>query len=339
MLENLENLSRLSGVSGRETAVRNHIISLISEFADEVATDNAGSVIALKRGAREAEKRLMVLAHMDESGLIVTNICDDGLLKFETVGKTDPKALCGKTVIVGESKVPGVVGLTPLHLCSSEERSKYPAVEDMYIDIGALSAQEAEMAVSPGDVCVFDTSFEMFGEGKLKGRAVDGRAGCAVLIELMKQEYMTDVYFVFAASENTGHRGAACASFSVEPHYAVVISSVTAADIPSVAEDAKICRLEGGAVLSFMDKRTVYDRELLVRAQEICKQNEINFQIKQTFTEGSEAGVIQTSRAGVRVLPVGLPCRYMHTPAAMIALSDLQAVFRLVYEMTTTLCL
>ena len=339
MLDNLENLSRLSGVSGRETAVRNHIISLISEFADEVTVDNAGSVIALKRGAREAEKRLMVLAHMDESGLIVTRICEDGLLRFETVGKVDTKALCGKTVIVGESKVPGVVGVVPLHLCSSEERSKYPETDGMYIDIGASSAQEAERAVSPGDVCVFDTSCELFGEGMVKGRAVDGRAGCAVLIELMKQEYMTDVYFVFAAAENTGHRGAACAAFSVEPHYAVVINSVCAADIPGVAEDAKICRLGGGAVLSFMDKRTVYDRELLVRAQELCKQNDIKFQIKQTFTDGSEAGIIQTSRAGVRGFPVGLPCRYMNSPAAMIAREDVQSVFRLVYEMTTTLCL
>lgn len=339
MLDNLENLSRLSGVSGRETAVRNHIISLISEYADEVTTDNAGSIIALKRGARESEERIMILAHMDESGLIITHICEDGLLKFETVGKTDAGSLCGKTVIVGEGKIPGVVGVTPLHLCSSEERSRYPAAEGMYIDIGASSAQEAEMAVSPGDVCVFDTSFEIFGEGKIKGRAVDGRAGCAVLIELMKQEYMTDVYFVFAAAENTGHRGAACAAFSVEPHYAIVINSVCAADIPSVAEDSKICRLGGGAVFSFMDKRTVYDRELLVRAQELCKQNDIKFQIKQTFTEGSEAGIIQTSRAGVRVFPVGLPCRYMHSPAAMIAESDLKDVLRIVYEMTTTLCL
>lgn len=339
MLENLETLSRLAGVSGRETAVRDYIISLISEYADEVTTDNAGSVIALKRGARESEKRLMILAHIDESGLIVTHICEDGLLKFETVGSTDTKALCGKTVIVGEGRIPGVVGTVPLHLCSSEERSKYPAAESMYIDIGASSAKEAEMAVSPGDVCVFDTSFEIFGEAKIKGRAVDGRAGCAVLIELMKQEYMTDVYFVFAAGENMGHRGAACAAFGVEPHYAIVINSVCAADIPTVAEDAKICRLGGGAVLSFMDKRTVYDRELLVRAQEICKQSDIKFQIKQTFTEGSEAGIIQTSRAGVRVMPVGLPCRYMHTPAAMIAQADVQAVFRLVYELAGALTL
>lgn len=339
MLENLENLSRIPAVSGRETAVRNYIISLVSDFADEVTVDSAGSVIALKRGAREAEKRIMVLAHMDESGLIVTRICDDGLLKFEPVGHTDTKALCGKTVIVGEGRIPGVIGMVPLHLCSSEERGKYPEPDSMYIDIGASSAEEAEMAVSPGDVCIFDTSYETFGEGMIKGRAVDGRAGCAVLIELMKQEYMTDVYFVFAACENTGHRGAVCASFSVEPHYAITVNSVCAADIPSVAEDAKICRLGGGAVLSFMDKRTVYDRELLLRAQELCRENEIKFQIKQTFTDGSEAGLIQTSRAGVRVFPVGLPCRYMNSPAAMIAHADMQAVFGLVYEMITTLCL
>jgi len=339
MLNNLEKLSMLPGVSGRETAVREYILEQISELADEVTVDATGSIIAVKRGAREADRRVMLSAHMDEVGLIITNIGSDGLLKFDTVGGIDPRVICGRTVLVGLGAVPGVIGVTPIHLAKGDSRDKCPKADEMYIDIGASSKSEAETMVSPGDVCIFDTAFERFGDGKLKGKAIDDRAGCAILIELMKQEYLCDVWFAFTTMEEVGLRGAGCAAYTVAPDYAIVVESTTAADVPGVDEDSRVCRVGGGAVVGFMDRRTIYDRELFDRSLELAREKAINVQVKQAVAGGNDAGAIQAVRSGVRTLAVSLPCRYLHAPAAVIAEADFNAAYELVYELLVSLCM
>lgn len=339
MLTNLEKLSLLPGVSGRETAVRDYILSQISDLADEITVDAAGSIIAVKRGAREATERIMLSAHMDEVGLIITHICSDGLLKFDTVGGIDPRVICGRSVLVGLGSVPGVIGVTPVHLTQGDGRSKCPSVDAMYIDIGASSKEEAELVVSPGDVCLFDTPFETLGDGRIKGKALDDRAGCAILIELMKQEYLCDVWFAFTTMEEVGLRGAACAAFTVAPTYAIVVESTTAADIPGVDEGSQVCHVGGGAVVGFMDRRTIYDHGLYTRSLEIASEKAISVQIKQAVAGGNDAGAIQVAGAGARTLAVSLPCRYLHAPAAVIAESDFRAVYELVYELLVSLCM
>lgn len=339
MLNNLEKLSMLPGVSGRENAVRDYILAQISDLADEVTVDATGSVIAVKRGAREADQRIMLSAHMDEVGLIVTHIGSDGLLKFAAVGGIDPRVICGRTVLVGMGAVPGVIGITPIHLSHGDSRGKCPDIDSMYIDIGAASREEAEMVVSPGDVCLFDTAFERLGDGRLKGKAIDDRAGCAILIELMKQEYLCDVWFAFTTMEEVGLRGAGCAAYTIDPDYAIVVESTTAADIPGVDEDSQVCHVGGGAVVGFMDRRTIYDRELFDRSLEIAREKAINVQVKQAVAGGNDAGAIQVTRSGVRTLAVSLPCRYLHAPAAVIAEADFNAAYELVYELLVSLCM
>ncbi len=339
MLSNLEKLSLLPGVSGRETAVRDYILSQISDLADEVSVDATGSIIAVKRGAREASSRIMLSAHMDEVGLIITHICSDGLLKFDTVGGIDPRVICGRTVLVGMAAVPGVIGITPIHLTSGDGKGKCPTADAMYIDIGAASKEEAELVVSPGDVCLFDTAFELIGDGRIKGKAIDDRAGCAILIELMKQEYLCDVWFAFTTMEEVGLRGAACAAYTVAPDYAIVVEATTAADIPGVGEGAQVCHVGGGAVVGFMDRRTIYDHELFTRSLELARQKAISVQVKQAVAGGNDAGAIQVAGSGVRTLAVSLPCRYLHAPAAVIAEADFRAVYELVYELLCSLCM
>lgn len=339
MLNDLEKLSMLPGVSGREHTVREYILSSISELADEITVDSTGSILALKRGAREPEHPLMIAAHMDEVGFIITHICEDGLLKLAAVGGIDPRVVCGRTVLVGEARIPGVIGIEPIHLVDADARAKCPGIDGMFIDIGASSREEAEAIVTPGDVCVFDTAFEPFGDGLLKGKALDDRAGCAVLIELMKQEYLTDVWFAFTTMEEVGLRGAGCAAFTVAPEYAIVVEATTAADIAGVDADSQVCRVGEGAVIGFMDRRTIYDRGLFGRALELGREKGIAVQVKQAVAGGNDAGAIHTSRGGVRTLAVSLPCRYLHAPASVIAEADMKSVYDLVYELTVSLCM
>ncbi len=337
MIKNLEKLSNLPGVSGNEDAVRSYILEKIEGLADEVSVDNTGSVIAVKKGSSPTKRRLMVCAHMDEVGLIITSVSEDGLLHFATVGGIDPAVLCGRTVLVGSTRITGVIGVVPIHLASKDDRNNIPKVENMFIDIGAGSKEEAELRVTPGDICVFDTVFETFGEGLLKGKALDDRAGCAILIELMKQEYMCDVYFVFTTMEEVGLRGAGCAAFTVDPELALVIEATTAADIAGVDEGREVCFVGSGAVVGFMDRRTIYDRELFTTALDIGRTKGISVQIKQAVAGGNDAGAIQQTRGGVRTLAVSLPCRYLHAPASLIAESDLRSVYELVYELINVL--
>lgn len=339
MLELLAKLSELSGVSGREEQVREFILEQIRPLADEVTVDPCGSVIALKKGLRRPERRLMICAHMDEVGLIITRITDDGLMKFATVGGIDPRVLLGRTVLCGDNRIPGVIGAVPIHLCSSEERGRCPKTDNMTIDIGSDSRADTEKLLAPGDVCVFDTQFEQFGDGMLKGKALDDRAGCAVLIELMKQELPCDTYFVFTTMEEVGLRGAGCAAYTVAPYNALVIEATTAADIAGVSDDEQVCRVGGGAVVSFMDRRTIYDRELYELALDIGRTKGISVQSKQAVAGGNDAGAIQTARGGARTLAISLPCRYLHAPASLIAESDLQAVSELALEMANNLLL
>jgi len=333
MLKQLEALCQLPGVSGREQAVREYIIDQIRELADEIIVDPTGSVIALKKGARSGGKRLMVSAHMDEVGLIVTRVCDDGMLRFANVGGIDPRVLCGRTVLVGDKHIPGVIGVVPVHLSSGEEKSRVPKIENMTIDIGASSGEEARAHVRPGDVCVFDTAFELFGDGLIKAKALDDRAGCAIMLELMKQDFPGDVYFTFVTMEEVGLRGATCAAYTVAPDYALVLESTTAADIAGVDRDAQVCRVREGAVISFMDRSTIYDRELFARALDVGREKGIAVQVKEAVAGGNDAGAIHKSRGGVRTLAISLPCRYLHAPASLIAKSDLDAAYELAFEM------
>ena len=183
-IELLERLCCARGISGFEEAVREIILKEIRPYADCVEITPLGNILAFKKGKRRAKTKLMLNAHMDEVGMTVTYIEENGLLRFSTVGGIDRRVLCGKPVTVGEH-IPGVIGAKPIHLLTSEEREKAVPVKDLYIDIGALTRQEAEAVVSPGDPVTFDSLFDTT-HGMIKSRALDDRAGCVILIDLIK---------------------------------------------------------------------------------------------------------------------------------------------------------
>ena len=331
--DTLAKLSELYGISGAEDDVRNFILKEITPCCTSVEVNSTGSVIAFKKGRETPANKIMLCAHMDEVGLIITDAEESGLLKFAAVGGIDARVLCGTAVRVGENKIPGVIGAKPIHLLEGDERAAAPEIKDLYIDVGALTREEALASVSPGDDVVFDTRFGEFGDGLLKGKALDDRAGCAVLMEILKRDLACDMYFVFSTMEEVGLRGAKCAAFSLEPDVAVVVESTTAADIPGVDDCSKVCRVGEGAVISFMDRTTIYDRGLFKMVQRTAAERGIRWQYKKGVTGGNDAGTIHNSRGGVRTAAVSLPCRYLHAPCAVIAESDLHAVCELVHAL------
>lgn len=326
-IELLEQLCACRGISGDEEAVRDFILAQIPSCA-AVRVDAMGNIIAEKKGTQPAKTKLMLSAHMDEVGLIVTHIDTDGYLKFATVGGIDKRVLCGRAVTVG-ANVAGVIGAKPIHLLNSEERAKAVPVRELYIDIGAASREEAERVVHLGDTVSFVSEF-CTEHGKICARALDDRVGCAILIELLQQELPYDMTFVFCVQEEVGARGAHTAAYSVAPQAAIIVETTTAADIAGIPEEKQVCRLGQGPVLSFMDRSTIYDRAYHRLALKIAEQQEIPCQIKQAVAGGNDAGAIHVSRGGVRTIAVSLPCRYLHAPAGQIDQNDFHATKQLI---------
>lgn len=319
-LKLLERLCTAQGISGDEGAVREMILEEITPYAESVTVTPLGNIIAEKKGAQRAKTRLLLNAHMDEVGMIVTGITKEGLLRFTPVGGIDRRILPGKSVMVAGS-IPGVIGAKPIHLLEGDEREKAPSLDSLTIDIGALSQEEAEKLVSPGDSVTFVSLFDT-AHGMIRSRAIDDRAGCAILIDLMKKELPYDCTFVFAVQEEVGLRGSKTAAFAAKPEAAIVVESTTAADIAGVEPDKQVCRVGKGPVLSFMDRATIYDRPYFQLAQKLAKENEIPCQVKEAVAGGNDAGAIHVSRGGVRTAAISLACRYLHAPVGMISQED-----------------
>lgn len=331
----LEALTDCFGPSGHEQAVRRLILSYIQDHA-VCHVDPLGNIIAEKKGAKRAARRLMLDAHMDEVGMIVTTVRPDGLLGFAPVGGVLPEALLGKMVTFGE--INGVIGGVPIHLLGGEQKNALPGTNSLFIDIGAATGQQAQQLVQPGDVCTFQNTFVRFGDGLIKAKALDDRAGCAILIDMICREQPYDMTFTFTVREELGLMGAKTAAFQVEPDAALVLESTTAADLAGSDGTNRVCALGEGAVLSFMDHATLYDRRLYDAAWGVAEENGIPCQAKQAVAGGNNAGTIHCSRAGIPTAALSVPCRYLHSAACVIHEQDLLATARLAQALAEKIC-
>lgn len=327
MLDLIKKLSLLNGTSGRENEVRDFIIDEIKDYAESCEIDPLGNLIAFKKGAKTPKNKVMLDAHTDEVGFMITNINSDGTLGFERIGGIDRRVMAGRAVTVGEKKINGVLGIKPIHMASGD---KLAMPEKMYIDIGAESKDQAQELVSLGDCAYFNSDFVEFGDGFIKGKALDDRAGCAILINMIKSDLPCDMYFNFAAGEEVGLGAAGTAAYRVKPDYSIVVETTTAADLADVPENKKVCKLDEGAVISFMDRRTVYPRELFDRAFELAKRDSIKAQVKAAVAGGNNAGVIHKTAGGIKTLTVSLPCRYLHSPSCVLKIEDITESERLI---------
>ena len=329
MLEMIKELCLLPGISGRENAVRDYIIEQIKDHAD-CSVDPLGNLIVFKKGRKPAKNKVMLDAHMDEVGLIVTAITSEGFLRFTKVGGIDSRVILGRTVKVGEKAVNGVIGIKPVHLVDKKDEALIPKADDLYIDIGAKSKEEASEYVRLGDSVWFESDFVEFGDGFIKAKALDDRAGCAILVEMIKSELEYDMWFSFSVQEEIGTRGAQTAAFTVAPDYAIAVETTTAADISGVKDEKRVCICGEGGTVSFMDRSTLYSKELFDKAFEIAEREDIPCQPKTMVAGGNDSGAIHKSRGGVKVLTVSIPCRYLHSPSCVIRYKDAEESLRLI---------
>ncbi|MBR1781323.1 MAG: M42 family peptidase [Oscillospiraceae bacterium] len=329
MLNLLKQLCALSGVSSWEDEVRDFIRAKAEPYADSIRMDTIGNLIVFKKGKKPTGNKLLLSAHMDEVGLMVKRVEEDGTLRFDTVGGIDRRILIGKTVYVGQSHLPGIIGSKPIHLTSRDERRQAPKLDKLYLDIGARDQAEAERYVRPGDIITFGPEWQEFGNGLLKAKAIDDRVGCAVMLKLLEEELPLDCNFVFSCQEEVGTRGAFGYSFALRPEIAMILEGTTAADLPGVREDQKVCVPGDGPVISLVDGGTMYDRELFETLRDLADAHGIPWQVKRMVAGGTDARTIQRSRAGVRVTGLSDAVRYIHSPSSVAAISDLDSILKL----------
>lgn len=328
MLNNLKRLCSINGISGREGLVREEIIRQISsECSYEI--DPLGNILAFKKGRKTPKNKILVSAHMDEVGMIVTGITAAGTVKFSTVGGVDPRVIIGRAVII-EDSVKGVVGAKAIHLQNGEERTSAVTLEQLYIDVGAKDEKDASRHIKLGGAICFCGEYTEFGSGRIKAKAIDDRFGCAVIIELIKSELEYDTHFSFVVQEEVGLRGARTAAYGVAPDIAIVVESTTAADLAGVETLKKVCELGEGPVVPFMDLSTIYDEELYKLTFETAKKNGIPCQTKTAVAGGNDAGAISVAGNGVRTISVSIPCRYLHSPCCVIDERDAKNTLELV---------
>jgi endoglucanase len=325
LLNLLKELCEINGTSGDESRVADFITENIKPEGAVIRRDLLGNVLVFKKGKNTPNKTVMFAAHMDEVGFIITDITKDGFLRFAPVGGINAGVVFGRRVVFnhGKSEIYGVIAAQPVHLLNSKEKDTQPKIEDLLIDIGANSKEEAEEKISKGDYCYFVSEFEEIGNNQIRSKAIDNRLGCAIMLSLLSHELEYDCVFAFTVQEEIGCRGAGAAAFNLEPDICVILEATTACDTAEISQENQICRLGEGAVITFMDKGTVYDRELYKITNQTAKDNNLKFQTKNKIIGGNDASVIHTSAGGIRTIAVSAPCRYLHSPLCMANNQDI----------------
>ncbi|HHT27950.1 MAG TPA: M42 family metallopeptidase [Firmicutes bacterium] len=328
MLNLLTALCNAWGPAGAEQQIRALIAGYAQAHSTEVQTDTLGNLIV--RQGTPGGKRIMLSAHMDEIGLMVTFIDDDGFLRFTTVGGVSPAVLYGQPVRFAD-------GLTGVVHCEKLNDIKDLKIERMYIDIGAESKAAAEERVAIGDMCCYHQSLRQVGK-RVVGKALDDRVGCAVLLSVMQQISQTpyDIYYVFSVQEEVGAHGAKTAAFAIEPHLGLAVDVTGVGDTPNTVPLAM--KLGAGAAIKVMDRSVICHPKVRGLLDSTAKDKNIPHQVEVLPYGGTDAGPIHTSRAGVPSGAVSIPTRYVHTPGEMVDLSDVQACIDLLTAFLTTKC-
>lgn len=318
-LKALQSLNSCFGPSGQEKGIARRIQEFCAPYADEVYTDTLGNLIAHKKGAGA---KVMLCAHMDSIGFIVTHIEKEGFLRVGAIGGISPGAVAG-TPVKFQNGVMGVV-------CLNEEiEDKKPKSDDLYIDIGAKDEDEAKTLVDIGDAAVYASPTFRAGEAIISPY-LDNRISCVALLMVLEsiKHSENDLYFVFSTQEEVGIRGAQTAAFRLEPDYAVAVDVTISDDVPGSKHSAS-CKAGGGAAVKVMDASVICHPELVKELESLAKREDIPYQLDVITAGGTDAGAIHKSRGGVVTGGVSVPCRYTHTPAELVWESDVAACVRL----------
>jgi endoglucanase len=321
----LRALTEAVGVSGDEDEVRRLVREQVEPLADEIRVDALGNLLAVRRGSARRRLRVMLSAHMDEVGLMVTGVEADGALHVACVGSILPHHLAGKAFWVGRERVPGVIGLTPPHLLRRMETRPRLAVDRLRLDVGVQTREDALERVRVGDRASFATALSRMGDC-VSAKALDDRLGVAILVELFSAAPPNiDLMAAFTVQEEIGLRGAGVAAHSLDPELAIAIDATPARDLPTWdgAENTVYnTHLGQGPALYMADRSTVSDRRLLDHFESTAKAAQLPFQFRQPGGGSTDAGAIHRARKGIPAISVSVPVRYPHSPAGLIRIDD-----------------
>lgn len=326
-LDLIEQLTNAAGVSGAEGAVRQLVLSTANQFADEVQEDSLGNVIVRKVSQKNNALKLLLAAHMDEIGFMITVDEGDGLYQFEPVGGIDLRQLPGKAVLVGSKGVPGVIGARAIHLTTSAERKNSIPLNTLRIDVGPKARVEI------GDRAVFATEFSHNGK-TMFARALDDRLGVATLLTLMQKQFEhLDIYYVFTTQEEVGLRGARIAAFNIHPDIAIAVDATPANDFPAAGRENSTYNTRSGLgpAIYTMDRATISDPRLIAHFTAIAEQNKIPYQFRQAGGGGTDAGAMHLQHEGIPSISISVPLRGAHTAIGMVRIDDWQSLLRLLY--------
>lgn len=344
----IEHLCQCFGPTGFEDEVANAVIEQLGDDCDSITQDTFGNVYALVRGTGEEPRdRIMISSHMDEVGFMIRAIDSDGYIKFSRLGGIDPKVIYGKQVVLGNEKhrVNGVIAAKAIHHKKPDERFTTPSPNEMYIDIGAKSKDEVNEYVDIGDFGVFNSDFVSFGTNGeyMKGKAIDDRAGCCVMIEVIRRlrenniKLPFDVYFCFTTREEVGLSGARVAAERVKPSRAIILETTAIGDVAGAPAHKRVAEVGSGGVVSLMDRSTIYDTDFVSFTLDTAKNNGIAAQVKRYVSGGNDAGHIHKSGKGVKCVAISMGTRYLHSHACVASYKDYESIRELVFAMLNNL--
>lgn len=322
MLNLMKTLTAVRGISGYEKAVSDKLMMTAAPLCDRVYNDALGSLIAYRQGSapENERRRIMLCAHMDEIGFLVTMIDDSGFVRVAPVGGINTVAAAYTNVVFGN----GVKGILVPESGTAVSDLK---VEKLYVDIGAKDRREAERKVKIGDFCALEGSLTRLCGRRIAGRPLDDRIGCAVLCKIAEQlkgrEVRDDVYFVFSVQEEVGLRGAGSAAYGIRPDAAIVYDVTLTGD--GIGAKPMACVVGGGAAIKLKDRSLICDRPFADELAQTAKESGIKTQFEILLAGGTDTAAIQISGAGVKVAALSVPCRYVHTGVEMIDLTDAEA--------------
>lgn len=334
----LRSLSDAFGVCGFEDDVRAVVQDLIAPLVDDMRVDTLGNLIATRRGAGDDLPTLMIDAHMDEIGFMVQFIEDSGFVRFCTIGGWDVRIIPSHTMtIVADDgrRIKGVVGTTPPHVLPPAERERGHRIEDLFLDIGATSAEEAAaMGVRIGAPAVIGYPFEQYTPNVVCGKGLDDRGGCAVLVRTLQalagQSLDINIAAVFSVSEEVGLIGATTATYQVHPDLALVLEGTICVDTPGTPPARVPTRAGKGPAITVADGGQIVRSRMVRALTEAGDSNDIPWQYKLPPFGGTNGRAVQVSREGVLAGCVSLPVRYIHSPFSLLRLDDFEHTVQLV---------
>lgn len=327
----LKKLIEIPGPSGREEAVREVVSKYMEPYVDKLWVDTWGNLIGLKKGST-GQGKIMIAAHMDEIGLFVSHIEDDGFLRVLPIGGVTERSLLYQRVVLrtrNGSIIRGVIGLKPPHVAKPEELQKVPEIRELFVDIGATSREDAEKAgVRVGDILVFDREIAELLNNRVTGKAFDDRVGVVSLIKTAQllKDPQVDVYLVATVQEEVGLKGARTSAFSISPDVAIAIDVTIASDVPGVSKAEWYTRLGKGPAIKIADGRSatglIAHPRVLELLVQVAEKYKIPYQIEVAAGGTTDASIIALNKEGVPAGTISIPARYIHSPVEVVDLND-----------------